>query len=198
MPLRYSIFIVLAALSMATGFAILFGALARQSQWVERRTAELTQTAEALRNSEERFRDYALTSSDWFWETDADHRFTYLSDGIRAFGHDPASCIGHSRVEFAADAESDSAKWQEHFALLNRHEPFRDFIYRRNIDGNTEYTGSVSGKPFFDAAGQFLGYRGSARDITQEVRAERGLYEAKAAAESANLAKSQFLANMSH
>ncbi|HEY8872530.1 MAG TPA: cache domain-containing protein [Stellaceae bacterium] len=79
----YSVVIILGALSMAVGFAILFRALAGQSRRVEGRTAELAQTADALRNSEERFRDYALTSSDWFWETDADHRFTYLSDGIR-------------------------------------------------------------------------------------------------------------------
>jgi signal transduction histidine kinase len=46
--------------------------------------------------------------------------------------------------------------------------------------------------------GQFLGYRGTARDITEKVLAERAVHEAKAAAEAANLAKSQFLANMSH
>jgi len=61
-----------------------------------------------------------------------------------------------------------------------------------------EHIISVSGKPIFDAAGQFLGYRGTARDITEKVLAERGLHEAKATAEAANLAKSQFLANMSH
>jgi PAS domain S-box-containing protein len=195
---RYAIFIALAALSMAVSFGVLFRALAGQSRRVEGRTAELGQAADALRNSEARFRDYAMTSSDWFWETDEQHRFTYLSDGIRAFGHDPASCIGRSRVEFAADAGSESAKWQEHFATLNRHEPFRDFIYTRKIDRQTEYTGSISGNPFFDSSGRFLGYRGTARDISKEVRAERGLQDAKAAAEAANLAKSQFLANMSH
>jgi signal transduction histidine kinase len=57
---------------------------------------------------------------------------------------------------------------------------------------------AVSGNPFFDEAGRFLGYRGTARDITEKVRAERVLHEAKAGAEAANLAKSQFLANMSH
>src|SRR5262249_9752688 len=50
----------------------------------------------------------------------------------------------------------------------------------------------------FDKAGGFLGYRGTARDITEKVLAERILREAKAVAEAANLAKSQFLANMSH
>jgi two-component system cell cycle sensor histidine kinase PleC len=43
-----------------------------------------------------------------------------------------------------------------------------------------------------------LGYRGTARDITEQVRAERNLREAKEAAEAANRTKSQFLANMSH
>ena len=78
---------------------------------------------------------------------------------------------------------------------MNRHDPFRDFVYRWNVG---EHIISVSGKPIFDAAGQFLGYRGTARDITEKVLAERGLHEAKATAEAANLAKSQFLANMSH
>src|SRR5689334_7698349 len=57
---------------------------------------------------------------------------------------------------------------------------------------------SVSGNPFFDETGRFLGYRGTARDITEKGLAERAMQEAKGAAEAANLAKSQFLANMSH
>ncbi len=57
---------------------------------------------------------------------------------------------------------------------------------------------SVSGNPVFDESGRFLGYRGTARDVTEEIRTERGLRDAKSAAEAANRAKSQFLANMSH
>jgi len=33
----------------------------------------------ALRESEQRFRDYAETASDWLWETGPDHTFTRLS-----------------------------------------------------------------------------------------------------------------------
>jgi len=188
---RQSIFIGIGVLGAIIGFAILFRALAVQFKRLEQRSSDLEQ-------SEARFRGFALTSSDWFWETDEHHRFSYLSDGIRAFGHEPATCIGHSRMEFAANTETEAAKWQEHFAALNRHEPFRDFVYTRNIHEQTEYTGSVSGDPFFDASGRFLGYRGTARDITEQVRAERFLRDAKEAAEAANRTKSQFLANMSH
>lgn len=188
---RQSLMIAIGALGAVIGFAILFRALAVQFGRLEQSSLELAE-------SEARFRGFALTSSDWFWETDERHRFTYLSDGIRAFGHDPASCIGRSRMEFAADTGSEVAKWQEHFAMLDRHEPFRDFIYTRKIDEQTQYTGSVSGDPFFDPSGRFLGYRGTARDITKQVLAERSLRDAKDLAEAANLAKSRFLANVSH
>ena len=68
----------------------------------------------------------------------------------------------------------------------NRREPFRDFIYTRNVGAQPENTVSVSGDPFFDPSARFLRYRGTARDITKQVLAERGLREAKDAAEAAS------------
>jgi PAS domain S-box-containing protein len=188
---RQSTFIGLATLCTIIGFALLFRALVTHSRSLER--SEIT-----LRESEARCRDFALASSDWFWETDDRHRFTYLSDQIRAFGQDPQTPLGRTRIDLAADLASDPTKWQEHLEALDRHEPFRDFIYTRKIGDDIERMVSVSGSPFFDSSGRFLGYRGTARDITEKVLAERALREAKATAERANLAKSQFLANMSH
>jgi PAS domain-containing protein len=43
---------------------------------------------------------------------------------------------------------------------------------RRDPDGRLRWLSS-SGKPIFDEAGIFRGYRGSGRDITEEVEAER-------------------------
>jgi PAS domain S-box-containing protein len=188
---RQSLFIALGVLCTIVGFALLFRALVKHSRSLERSEA-------TLRESEARCRDFALTSSDWFWETDENHRFTYLSDHIRAFGQDPLTRIGRTRIDLAGDIVSEATKWQEHSAGLDRHEPFRDFVYTRKIEEDPERIVSVSGNPFFDEAGRFLGYRGTARDITEKVLAERALREAKAVAEAANLAKSHFLANMSH
>jgi signal transduction histidine kinase len=50
----------------------------------------------------------------------------------------------------------------------------------------------------FDAEGRFQGYRGTARDITEQVQAEERLRAAMMEAEAANQAKISFLANMSH
>ena len=188
---RQSLFLAFGTLCAAIGVALLFRALVARSRALERSEA-------MLRESEARCRDFALTSSDWFWETDEKHRFNYLSDHIRAFGQDPRTRIGRTRTELAVDVVSEPAKWQEHLALLDQHEPFRDFVYKRKIGDDPERVISVGGNPVFDEARRFLGYRGTARDITEKVLAERAVHEAKAAAEAANVAKSQFLANMSH
>ena len=193
-----SVLIATAALCAAIGFVVLFRALAGRSRSLERQTAQLATTADAMRQSEARFRDFARASSDWFWETDEHHRFTYLSDEIRLFDQDADDRLDHTRRELAADPDGDADMWREHYAMLDRHEPFRNFVYTRRIGDAAERMVSISGNPIFDPSGRFLGYRGTARDVTEEMLAERGLREAKTAAEAANRAKSQFLANMSH
>ena len=152
----------------------------------------------ALRESEHRFRDYAETASDWFWESGPDHRFTYLSDRIADFGVIGTALVGQRRWDAATDLEAAPEKWRLHFQALDWREQFRDFTYQiRMADGSLGYV-STSGKPIFDGAGAFLGYRGVGRNMTATVRAELALLEAKKQAELASKAKSDFLANMSH
>jgi len=141
----------------------------------------------------QRFADIAAVSQDWFWETDADHRFTFLSDSItRATGSDPAGLLGKTMIELvdATPEMQASADWNELERLMQAHEPLEDFVYLIPIADSVIWV-RASGAPYFDADGQFLGYRGVCSDITQ-------LYISKEKAEAASRAKSQFLANMSH
>jgi len=131
------------------------------------------QAEEALRESEQRFRDYAEIASDWLWETGPDHRFTRVSQHFDANGVAPPSQIGLTHSDYATDLEYEPEKWRSHRALLDAHQPFRDFLYSAaQRDGSTVYL-RTSGKPFFDAKGDFLGYRGIASDVTSAVRADQ-------------------------
>jgi PAS domain S-box-containing protein len=140
-------------------------------------------TEEALRASEQRFRDYAETASDWFWETGPDHRVTHVSDHLNAVGIAPSRLTGVFRWDIATDVESESEKWRLHRAMHEAHLPFRDFVYRTASESGSPVYVRSSGRPFFDASGKFCGYRGTGTDITATIRAdhaEQALREAQA------------------
>ena len=130
---------------------------------------------QALLEREQQFRDYLETASDWYWETDSDHKVTRMRDyeELRALGRLPlTSRIGLARWDFAEDVKSQPEKWELHRSMLDAHQPFRDFIYPAvRFDGTLMYV-KVSGKPRFDAKGAFLGYRGTGNDVTAAVRAD--------------------------
>ena len=127
----------------------------------------------ALRESEQRFRDYAETASDWLWETGPDHRFARLLEHTKATDVGVSGVIGQFRWDIASDLESEPERWQQHRAMLDAHLPFRDLEYRRVDPMGAPIYIRTSGKPFFDANGTFLGYRGVSTDVTAIVRAEQ-------------------------
>jgi PAS domain S-box-containing protein len=163
----------------------------------ERRRAQ-----DELRASEQRFRDYSEIVSDWFWESGPDHRFSRISGKPPDWGISERF-IGSYRWELAADRDDEPEKWRAHLAILDAHQPFRGFKYRiARPDGSALYM-SASGKPLYDADGRFLGYRGTAADVTAEVRAElaeRALGEAQLALAHANRVETlgQFAASLAH
>ncbi|MCS3758779.1 ATP-binding protein [Bradyrhizobium centrosematis] len=156
-----------------------YGELREANANLERDLKIRRRAEEDARASEERFRDYAETASDWFWETGPDHRFTYLSDRVVAFGMDPKVRVGTRRIDTALDRETEPEKWRAHLAALDRHEPFRKFEYRGHDTKGRIHHFSVNGKPVFDADGRFTGYRGSATDLTAQHETEERLRQSQ-------------------
>ena len=131
----------------------------------ERKRAE-----EALRESEAKFRDYAESASDWFWEIGPDYKFTLLTEN--AFGSNAADRIGTACWDHALDLETEPEKWRLIRATLDSRKPFRDFVYcAMGGNGSPMYV-KASGKPVFDANGEFRGYRGTGTDVTALMRAQ--------------------------
>jgi PAS domain S-box-containing protein len=119
---------------------------------------------DALRDSEAKFRDYAETASDWFWEIGPDCKFTLLTEN--AFRSNSGDRIGTLCWDHALDLETEPEKWRLLWTTLDSRTPFRDFVYC-TVDGSgSPMYVRVSGKPVFDANGEFRGYRGTGTDVT--------------------------------
>lgn len=135
---------------------------------------------ELLQQGEQRFRDLVELSSDWYWEQDADFRFTEMSREPHPMALITApATIGKARWELPAIIGVSEELWRAHRALLERHQPFRDFVYRGVYAQGEERWSSINGKPVFGADGTFAGYRGTGADITERKRAELALRESE-------------------
>ncbi len=141
--------------------------------------AERERAGAKLRESEERFKDFAEAASDWFWEQDADLRFTAASLGVyEKSGVKAADHVGKTRRDIVSLGVTEE-QWRQHEADLAARRPFRDFTFQRRDPSGQLRDFSVSGKPLFDVEGTFKGYRGTGRDITDRIEIENRLGNAE-------------------
>jgi PAS domain S-box-containing protein len=140
---------------------------------------EWRQVAQKRKEREKRYRELAETASDWFWETDADHRLTFISPHIaEVLGVKPSALLGTTFDDHGLEADPDTAK--RHRDDLEAHVPFRDRLFHAGpAEGADARTLRISGRPIFDDDGSFVGYRGIGIDITREIAAEQQAGEAR-------------------
>lgn len=141
---------------------------------------ELVDRERRLKESEQRFKDFAEAASDHFWEQDENFRYTFVraADGILPEA-ERARRLGRTRWELANVDPETNAAWRAHRADLLARRAFHDFRYAtRDTEGRLRHW-RASGKPLFDDSGNFRGYRGVAKDETGEVEALRRLTESE-------------------
>ena len=129
---------------------------------------------------EARLRVFAEVSADWFWELDARLRFKWLSIGMEERSGVLAENLIGKRFKDIPQSEQRRDGRVDLDAILDRHESFKDKILPLLDDlGKTRFQ-SLSGTPVSDATGNFVGYMGSSKDVTDRVHAERALKDSEA------------------
>jgi diguanylate cyclase (GGDEF)-like protein len=150
--------------------------LQRSNELLNQDVASRKRTEEALQESEHRFKRLLALSSDWYWEQDAEFRFTNITGGFFDKGkQDPARFIGKTRWEM--DPAIWDSRWgREHIAVLEANLPFANLEYALpGSDGQIHWF-STSGEPVFDKEGRFRGYRGTGSEITERKLSEQRIH----------------------
>jgi PAS domain S-box-containing protein len=159
-------------------------AIALRTQRIEylvaQRTNQLQQVNNLLVDNEKRARELAELSTDWVWELDEHFCFTNHSVATREYQDGwPSVLLGSSLWALPVDPEA--ADWTALRAQLEAHQPFKNFEYKRLVDGGSMQWLSASGKPLFDADGHFKGYLGTATNIHARKQAEQELRASESA-----------------
>lgn len=126
---------------------------------LDKKILELDDERRKLLESEQRFKDFAEASAEWFWESDASLNLQVGDGAIKAFKFSNVN-------EFAASCHNHSSN--EVLKRIQNKEKLTDIIVHNNADDAQVFM-RISGKPTFDAKGVFLGYRGAGRDVTETI-----------------------------
>jgi phosphoserine phosphatase RsbU/P len=135
------------------------------------------QVEEALKESEERFRQMADMAGEWIWEQGPNGRYIYCSSAVKAIvGYEPEEVVGRFFYElFTVEDRKQVALG--HYVTDNM-EPFFGLInHYRHKDGRTIVTEST-GAPILDVKGNLIKWRGVDRDITERLQAEEEIRRA--------------------
>jgi len=132
---------------------------------------ERKKTEAALRESEERYRSLVETTSDWVWQVNSMGRYTHVSAKVQdILGYAPEEVVGRTPFDFM-EAEEARRVGEIFSEIVAQRRPF-SLLENINIhrDGRSVVL-ETSGVPVFGPGGEFLGYRGMDRDITERKQA---------------------------
>ncbi len=132
---------------------------------------------EAFRESEERYRQLIESAHDWIWEIDERGVYTFASPKVvELLGYAPEEVLGKTPFDLMPPDEAERVA-PLFASVAAEREPFRDLAnVNQHKDGHLVFL-ETSGMPVFDSSGEYRGYRGMDRDITERVEAEQALRE---------------------
>ena len=139
---------------------------------LDERTVRLQKAEEAAKQSESRFRDFAASSADWYWETDTNFLYTEVSmQYLKLIKDRYGDPTGRRIDEIGLDAQAEGG-WRRLMARLRAREPFQDFTISWLDEHEERVYARINGIPAHDNHGEFTGYRGTGTDITAQRKAQ--------------------------
>ena len=159
---------------------------------------ERKQAERALRESEERYRTLVETSPDAITLSDLDgsiitcNRQSLILHGFERL----EEVVGKNILDFVPEEERDQTREKIRESLERGFTENSEYVLLKK-DG-TRFPAELSSSFIFDESGTAKAFVSVTHDITERKQAEEALQNAKEVAETANRAKSEFLASMSH
>ena len=148
------------------------GAVANSLLYEEHQRAE-----EALRQSEERYRNILTTIEDGFYEVDAAGNLTFFNDALcRILGYSPDEMVGMNNRQYM-DPENAKKAYQFFKTLCRTGETVRGWEWEIIRKDGTKRSTEASAHLLRDAEGKQIGFRGIVRDISERKQAERAMAE---------------------
>ncbi len=164
---------------------------------VHRDISDRKRVEQQLRKSERHYQSLVETSQDVIWKCDTEGRFTYLNQAVeQVFGYELGEMLGKKFTEF--QSIDNAAQCMKELLRLMRGECIGEFESTFIGKSTNEIILVIKAIYKMDDNGAIIGATGTANDITQRCKTVQELHLATTAAESANRAKSDFLAVMSH
>jgi PAS domain S-box-containing protein len=150
------------------------GELEQANKYLQEEIVERQKAENALRKSEERFKQAAESAGDWIWEVNADGLYTYSSPvSEKLLGYKPEEIVGKKYFYDFFTSEVKEEFKKAAIEAFGRKEKFNCFV-----NPNIHKNGSIviletTGTPILDDGGNLCGYRGADRDITERNKAQQ-------------------------
>ncbi len=144
-----------------------------------RNITERKEAQEILQKSESRYRDVAISMSDWIWEVDAQGKYTYVSGSVKKLlGYDQKKLLG--LTPFTLMPPDEAERVAKIFTKISANKrPIVDLENWNTTKDGREVCLLTNGVPVLDDKGRLLGYRGVDKDITERKRAIKTLQQSE-------------------
>lgn len=137
---------------------------------------------DALKASEEKFRLFVESTRSWIWEVDTQGLFTFSNPAVsRILGFNHVEILSKSFLSFALDRQKLQKLWDDN--VISPHGWKQRLWQATTKEGSSVWLESTA-DPIYDSLGNWIGFRGVERDVTDEVNMSRS--------------KSEFISMVSH